>query len=121
MEAPTTVDTAPITGGVAPRGRGSMIRGSFERGRGRGMGRGHFNSVGMSGYQVRGGYPPRGGLSGGPMGYPPRGGFGPRPPMRGMPGMGGPGGYQGRGGFAPRGGPLMRGTGRMPMYNLRKF
>ncbi|XP_037828909.1 trithorax group protein osa [Lucilia sericata] len=121
MEAPpTTIDTAPVTGGVAPtRGRGGGMRGSYERGRGRGMGRGHFGGVGgPGGFPSRGGYVPRGGMGGPPMGYPGRGGYAPRgaPPMRGAPGMGGPGGYQGRGG-APRGGPPMRGTGRMPLYS----
>ncbi|TMW51979.1 hypothetical protein DOY81_002969 [Sarcophaga bullata] len=120
MEAPpTTVDTAPVTGGVAPtRGRGGQMRGSYERGRGRGMGRGHYSGVGGPGFPGRGGFVPRGGMGGPPMGYPSRGGFAPRgaPPMRGGPGMGGPG-YQGRGGGPPRGGPPMRGTGRMPLYN----
>uniref|UniRef100_A0A1I8QF16 Uncharacterized protein n=1 Tax=Stomoxys calcitrans TaxID=35570 RepID=A0A1I8QF16_STOCA len=124
MEAPTTVDTVPITGGVAPtRGRGGGMRGSFERGRGRGMGRGQYSGMGApGGFSSRGGYGPRGGgMGGAPMGYPSRGGFAPRgaPPMRGGPGVGGgPGGYMGRGGYqgAPRGGPPMRGTGRMPLY-----
>ncbi|XP_037944270.1 serine/threonine-protein phosphatase 1 regulatory subunit 10-like [Teleopsis dalmanni] len=103
MEAVPTAAVAPVSGPPAPRGgyrgRGGMPMRGFDRGRPRGIGRGHF----MGGVGRVGG---PGGM-GGPM---PQGMMAPR----GMRIPRGGQGYPGRGGFMPRGGG-MRG-GRPPMY-----
>lgn len=101
MEATQPPPAVPMTrGGYRGRGNGGMpMRGGFDRGRGRGMGRGHYMGLG------------RGGMGGPP---PMMGGRGGMRPPRAM-------SYQIRGSYIPRGagGPLLRG-GRPPLYPQRK-
>uniref|UniRef100_A0A1B0GF20 Uncharacterized protein n=1 Tax=Glossina morsitans morsitans TaxID=37546 RepID=A0A1B0GF20_GLOMM len=121
--AAASAEIGPGSAGViASRGRGgntgAPIRGSYERGRGRGISRGHYqNSMNSMGYMGRGGFNSRGGIAGSAPGHQSRGGFAPRGmPMRGGTGLSVSVNFQSRGGFIPRGSAGIRGTGRMPMY-----